>query len=1174
MKATIAEISQRFLNTFPNSKSAALRSVQTQTSDGFSISKSPITTILVHGLYDGKEAPLAVILITSPSQSFDDSSVLEFAIRRARAQKAPYFVTWTLRNAAIWRTPKLGAPSSRDFVEKLKDYAEIYEIGGGDHLTFTEPIKLKILERGRDILYDLEKLLRDEALELVQIDATYFVGRLLDAVQHLLPAVTESLHHRLQTEGGFRKEISEWAVKHTIAGATSDPEFAKSIGRQIIYRLLGKVLFYQSLRRSARQLPKLDLAGVDSSQVLPTLRTAFAKALEIDYHAVFEEDFADRLKWPSDASNELSSLVNDLNTRDFAHLPQDVVGTVFERLIPPEERHGLGQYFTGENLCDLIAAFCIRSPNDLVLDPTCGTGTFLIRAYDRLRWLGKHNHAALLSQIWGVDVAPFPAELATINLFRQRIAEHGNFPRIICKDFFEISPGTLFPFPPPKMDLEHPATIEEPIPCFDAIIGNFPYVSADQIDKHDADYFELLRKSLVEGWFDSYPQLFFFKGRKQQGAFQRHIAAGRHGGFTRDDVQHLISGFADLYVHLFFHTTRFLNVGGRMGIVTSNAWLDVSYGRELQEFLLHHFKIVAVLESRAEPWFVEASVNTVVTILELCDSPEQCDTNLARFVKVKRPLADLFPGDPVIEAPVRWRCLTTLVENIERAGIKYSKTYPLNLITEENDDFRIRVLRQGEMLERIGQSQGPSKWGKYLRAPDTFFELTQKASDKLCELNHLADMKRGSLTGINEFYHVSPETISRFNIEEEYLSPLIKVADDTSHRILVDPESLGKKVFVCRRTKDELKKLRHIGALAYIKWGEEQRFTTGKLAGMTWPHGIEVKNRPVAWYALPGYRGYSARVFWLKAYHDTYLQRFSPIDLIPDQRLYFLEPHKGIQPDVLAAILNSSLVALCLESIAPVAAGEGVCEVRLEDARDCLLVPDLRAISAVDRKNILKAFKPLLSRPIDKISVEIKHSDRQEFDSAVLMGIGLDPKKYLKSIYEGLSEMVTERIELGQMRGKARKTRARGDRAEKKIVEEVLDEILPQGPDRFPDEFFSTAAAGEPKIAFELPDLPLVFENTPLFKGVHVEGGSFNHDVKTPAEGKFLVYAQRAGHKVAALPEKTVEVTRTVANYEKYLRELRTDLYEAYYRRTLDTKTAARLTQAAFDRFRLPNIET
>ena len=47
-----------------------------------------------------------------------------------------------------------------------------------------------------------------------------------------------------------------------------------------------------------------------------------------------------------------------------------------------------------------------------------------------------------------------------------------------------------------------------------------------------------------------------------------------------------------------------------------------------------------------------------------------------------------------------------------------------------------------------------------------------------------------------------------------------------------------------------------------------------------------------------------------------------------------------------------------------------------------------------------------------------------------------------------------------------------------------------------------------------------------------------------------------------------------MANYEKYLREIRTLLYDAYYRRTLDNVgAAARLTQLDLDRFHLPNVE-
>jgi len=1171
LRTIVADLFQRFLQKLPCGTEAVLRNEKAQAADYATSTSWP--TVLIHGQYQDTDEPLAVILMAAPSHAADDQSLLEFVARRSRAYKAPYFVTWTLRDAMLWQTPKPGTPATRDAMEKLRDYPDLYEIASSDPSSLHELNKLKVLQQGDTILHDLESLLKNEALELVRIDATYFVDRLLDAVHALLPLVSESLHHRLANDVAFRDELAAWAARQAIAGDPSDPEFAESIARQIIYRLLGKMLFYQSLRRSARQLPKLDFDGVDTAQVLPKLRAAFAEARKIDYHAVFDEALPDRIQWPAEASHALADLIHDFNTRDFAALPQDVVGTVFERLIPPEERHGLGQYFTSENLCDLLNAFCITSPTDKVLDPTCGTGTFLIRAYDRLRWLGQHDHVALLSHLWGVDIAPFPAELATINLFRQKIAEHGNFPRVICQDFFRINPGDKFRFPPPKMDLEHPEEMEEPIPQFDAIVGNFPYVSADQIEKHEAGYVEFLRNRLIAGWFEQYPELFCYSKKTEQKEFEKFIAQGQHLGCDRTTLQHRISGFADLYVHLFFHTARFLKPGGRMGIVTSNAWLDVSYGHELQKFLLKHFKVVAILESRCEPWFTEASVNTVITVIERCDAPAERDNHLIKFVKVKKPLAELIPGDPVIEAVPRLTELRKLVGCVEQAGRKYAKTHPLGIVTEEDEATRIRVVRQGELSGDLQGALGKHKWGYLLRAPEVMLTARAATSVKLTCLGDLAEIRFGSKTGINTFYYLTPEQAEDRRIEPEYLFRLVKATDNASHSIVVDVAALPRSVFVCRRSKKELRKLGHTGALKYIEWGEQQKFTSGKLAGMTWPHGVEVENRKPGWYALPKYRGYSARVFWQKAYHDTYLQRCSETDLIPDQRLYFLDPNEGIDAEVLSAVLNSFVVALALESIAPVAAGEGVCEVRLEDARESLLVPNLCKITKAQQAAILKAFEPLKKRSILRVPDEVKQKDRKTFDSAVLKAIGLDPKKYLAPIYEGLCELVHERIELGKMRGKARKVKARGKRAEKQVVEEVLDEVLPDGPKRFPDEFFSATAAKGKKASIDMPEDSLIFDHSPLFTGVHTKDDSFSLNVKTPAEGKFLLYAQRSGHRNAEVPEKVVEISRTVANYEKYLRELRTQLYEAYYRRTLDTRTAARLTQAAFDRFRLPNVE-
>lgn len=1124
-------------------------------------------TALIHGRHDGTDQPLAVVLMTVPSQAADAPAVLEFVVRRARAHKAPYFVTWTLRDAVLWRTPKVGTPTTRDAMEKLRDYPDLYEIGQADQGPLDELTQLKVLARGDDVLRDLERLLKDEALELVKIDATYFVSRLLDAVRHLLPIVAASLLDRLTNNVTFRGEITGWAVKQGIAGSPDDPEFADSIARQIIYRLLGKMLFYQSLRQSARQLPKLYLDNVDTSQVLPKLRVAFAEARKIDYHAVFDEALPDRIQWPAEASHALADLVQDLNTRDFASLPQDVIGTVFERLIPPEERHGLGQYFTSENLCDLLNAFCITAPTDKVLDPTCGTGTFLIRAYDRLRWLGQHDHSTLLTQLWGIDIAPFPAELATINLFRQKIAEHGNFPRVLCQDFLRINPSDKFRFPPPKMDLERPEEMEEPIPQFDAIVGNFPYISADQIEKHEAGYLAFLRDRLIADWFDEYPDVFHYENRELQEFFEKAIATGEHKGSDRTKAQHRISTYADLYVHLFFHTARFVKSGGRMGIVTSNAWLDVNYGYELQKFFLKRFKIIAILESRCEPWFTEASVNTVVTIVERCDDQAERDNHLAKFVKVRKPLAELLPGDPVIDAVPRLLRLRNLVARVEKAGRKYVKTHPLGMVTEEDDDVRIRILRQSEMATAFQGSTATVKWGQHLRSPEPVVQMFEEARHVSMGLWSQASFKRGSKTHLNDFYHVSRETAQQFHIEPEFLRPLLKSPGDTP-TIRILPYDLPLWVFVCRDTEKDLRKAGKAGALAYIAWGKTQ-----KKQGIPYPEWRWVRNRRPAWYALPENESPEARIFLTNALGDRHLHKYSDTAVIADKRLHVVLPKKGVNWKLLIAVLNSSFVAVSAELAGRIVKGDGVLEVDYDDLHDHVRVPDVREFSKEDSDRILDAFSKLVDRPIESIEREITKSDRMALDQAVLRAIGLSHRKYLMLLYEGLCELVCDRTTLGQMRSKARKTKSRGVKAEKKAAEEVLDEVLPDGPKRFPNDFFSSAATTAIKTPIELPEASLVFDNSPLFAGVHTADNSFSLSVKTPAEGKFLVYAHGCGHRTAELPEKVVEISRTVANYERYLRDLRKQFYEAYYRRTLDTRTAARLTQAAFDRFRLPNVE-
>lgn len=391
--------------------------------------------------------------------------------------------------------------------------------------------------------------------------------------------------------------------------------------------------------------------------------------------------------------------------------------------------------------------------------------------------------------------------------------------------------------------------IEDKLPAFDAAVGNFPYIRQELIEKRIKGYKEKIGRTLAQGWRKEYPELFDSKGNLK------------------------LSGQADIYAYLFFHTARFLKEdGGRMGIVTSNSWLDVAYGYELQRFFLKNFKIVAILESRCEPWFEEAAVNTVVTILERMPlkkdtAKEKRDNHLVKFVKIKKRLKDLIPWDMKIEAPRRMTGLDKLVHRIERAGVEHLKlqgTKWINTLkgiaTYEDDDFRITVVRQGELSQNLESAGKTVKWGQYLRAPDVYFEILEKCKDKLVPLKDMADVRFGIKPGITKFFFSTSDTIEHWKIEDEFLAPIIRTPKEAPG-LSIDTENLEFKMLLCM---DDIKKLkRHRGVSSYIQWGESQKTENGT----SWPEVPSVQGRKY-WYDL-GEREL-ADGLWPEMYFDSH----------------------------------------------------------------------------------------------------------------------------------------------------------------------------------------------------------------------------------------------------------------------------------------------------------------
>lgn len=190
-------------------------------------------------------------------------------------------------------------------------------------------------------------------------------------------------------------------------------------------------------------------------------------------------------------------MFKNLAQYNFREIPYDIIGGIFQKLISPEERQKFGQFYTNEDIIDIINAFCIRRAGDIAIDPACGSGSFLVRAYHRKAWLSEQkgggrrhqdvgkSHQELLREIYGCDIALFAAHLATLNLASRHIEDEENYPYIARSNFFEI-PDHRDKFsvvPGLRKANGGKDMIAVPLPDVDAVIGNPPYVKQTEIPK-------------------------------------------------------------------------------------------------------------------------------------------------------------------------------------------------------------------------------------------------------------------------------------------------------------------------------------------------------------------------------------------------------------------------------------------------------------------------------------------------------------------------------------------------------------------------------------------------------------------------------------------------------------------------------------------------------------------
>ena len=362
------------------------------------------------------------------------------------------------------------------------------------------------------------------------------------------------------------------------------------------------------------------------------------------FAAHFSEELIVGDEW---VANFISDLTDDDNGYHFATIKVEILGDAYERFLgkvlrpqgrgatieeKPEVREAGGVFYTPRYIVEYIVEQTIgrllegKSPREVeklrFVDPACGSGSFLLRAYERvmehyLRWFianpGQQKKAdcytdaagnvrlttalkrrILVANIYGVDIDAQAVEVTQLSLYLKMLEDEN---RDTLRTQTELFRGE--PLLPP---------LDKNIRCFNSLIASDFSLDPDELARVNAgDWDVQFRDIMKAGGFDAVvgnppyvvigPKLM----DKAQIDYLRNYSVAQYK--------------ADLF-HLFIERgVQLCKPRGKFGMIVPNTWLTLQFTDRLRSFVVNDTKIeqLVVFDHLV---FDEADVFTALVFLE------------------------------------------------------------------------------------------------------------------------------------------------------------------------------------------------------------------------------------------------------------------------------------------------------------------------------------------------------------------------------------------------------------------------------------------------------------------------------------------------------------------------------------------------------------------------------
>ncbi|MDX6309815.1 MAG: hypothetical protein QOI06_2861 [Nocardioidaceae bacterium] len=162
--------------------------------------------------------------------------------------------------------------------------------------------------------------------------------------------------------------------------------------------------------------------GVDVTRLSPRTLLEGEQFAAAGLYGVVDRDFFDWVLEVPGGDGFVTSLARRLARFDWSAVEHDVLKVLYESVIKPDVRKSLGEYYTPDWLANRVVQEVVSDPlHQRVLDPACGSGTFVfyavrrfLAAADEAGFPLSEAMAKVSSQVMGIDLHPVAVALARV----------------------------------------------------------------------------------------------------------------------------------------------------------------------------------------------------------------------------------------------------------------------------------------------------------------------------------------------------------------------------------------------------------------------------------------------------------------------------------------------------------------------------------------------------------------------------------------------------------------------------------------------------------------------------------------------------------------------------------------------------------------------------------------